>query len=50
MKSAAVRLIRGKDHLPRFEPLPRWTEWDERRTRRFREICGPTMKRLGYDS
>jgi hypothetical protein len=48
MKTAAVRLLRGSDHLPRFDPLPPWREWDAARTARFWEICGPTMKRLGY--
>lgn len=29
--------------------FPRWEDWPPERKRRYREICGPLMKRLGYE-
>jgi hypothetical protein len=49
LRLAAARLRRGRRSVPTFEPLPHWSQWDESMTRRFEEICGPTMRRLGYE-
>ena len=50
LRLAAARLRRGRHGVPTFEPLPHWSEWDETMTRRFEEICGATMRRLGYET
>ena len=34
---------------PPREPIPHWKQWDSQRTDRFWEICGPTMRRFGYE-
>ncbi len=46
VRDRVKRLVRR--HTPPPAPLPRWEEWSEDRKRTFREICGPTMERLGY--
>lgn len=48
LRAAAFRLLRGRDRLQRFDPLPHWSKWDAQRSREFWEICGPAMRRFGY--
>jgi hypothetical protein len=31
------------------EKFPSWEQWTETQKKQFIEICGPLMKRLGYD-
>lgn len=50
LRLAAARLRRGRQGLPNFEPIPHWSRWDDEMTRRFEEICGPTMRRFGYET
>ena len=47
-RAAAYGLLRGRSRLTRVDPIPHWSRWDERRTSEFWDICGPTMRRLGY--
>jgi hypothetical protein len=49
IRLAAARLLRGRKSLPRFDPLPHWSDWEDERVRQFREICAPTMRRFGYE-
>jgi hypothetical protein len=48
LRLAVRRLLRGRERLPSFKPLPHWSEWDEAPTEQFWEICGDTMRRCGY--
>jgi hypothetical protein len=48
LRLAAARLLRGPERFPSFKPLPPWRDWDDTLTSQFWEICGDTMRRLGY--
>lgn len=43
IKSKIIR----KD-IPHFTPLPHWPDWNDRLKADFYEICGETMKQIGY--
>ena len=49
MRQMARRWLRGKRQGRPSRPLPPWKQWDDRLTTQFWEICGETMRRLGYE-
>lgn len=42
-------LLKGNGDKGAGVQLPEWSEWTEEQRQQFNNICGPTMKKLGYE-